>query len=222
MKFLIGIISGIALAAAGVTVVSTNPFDPAAPTVTPEVAFAQTSVAQTQTAAKPVQRLTGELSHKDTGAFELKVTVRQNGVLVDRDVRVLVARARVTNRAGLRTRLPLDDATARVTGSSDLLGQARGGGGQDGAGLLVTERAQGQSAGRDLGAGERGQAQAFEPAAPGVLGALAALRLGRGVGREAVAAAARLDHVRAGRRGCARAPSTARRRPRSPRWSPGA
>ena len=41
------------------------------------------------------------------------------------------------------------------------------------------------------------QAQALEPAAPRVLGALAALRLGRGVGREAVAAAAQLDHVRA-------------------------
>jgi hypothetical protein len=74
-------------------------------------------VAHTQTAAKPVQRLTGELSHKDTGAFELKITVRENGVLVDRDVRVLVARAKVTNRAGQRVRLPLDDATARVTGA---------------------------------------------------------------------------------------------------------
>jgi hypothetical protein len=116
MKFLIGIISGIALAGAGVTVASSHPFDAAAATVTPEVAYAQPSVAHTQTAAKPVQRLTGELSHKDTGAFELKITVRQNGVLVDRDVRVLVAR-KVTNRAGRRVRLPLDDATARVTGA---------------------------------------------------------------------------------------------------------
>ena len=47
----------------------------------------------------------------------MKITVRQNGVLVDRDVRVLVARATVTNRAGQRVRLPLDDATARVTGA---------------------------------------------------------------------------------------------------------
>ena len=47
----------------------------------------------------------------------MKITVRQNGVLVDRDVRVLVARAKVTNRAGQRVRLPLDDATARVTGA---------------------------------------------------------------------------------------------------------
>ena len=117
MKFLIGIISGIALAGAGVTVASSNPFNAAAATVTPEVAYAQPSVAHTLTAAKPVQRLTGELSHKDTGAFELKITVRQNGVLVDRDVRVLVARAKVTNRAGRRVRLPLDEATARVTGA---------------------------------------------------------------------------------------------------------
>ena len=60
--------------------------------------------------------MTGELSHKDTGAFELKVTVRQNGLLVDRDVLLLVARASVTNRAGQRVRLPLEDATARVVG----------------------------------------------------------------------------------------------------------
>ena len=45
MKFLIGIISGIALAGAGVTVASSNPFDAAAATVTPEVAYAQPSVA---------------------------------------------------------------------------------------------------------------------------------------------------------------------------------
>jgi hypothetical protein len=117
MKFLIGILSGIALAGAALTVASSNPIDAAAATVTPEVAYAQPSVAHVLTAAKPVQRFTGELSHKDTGAFELKITVRQNGVLVDRDVRVLVARAKVTNRAGQRVRLPLDDATARVTGA---------------------------------------------------------------------------------------------------------
>ena len=52
MKFLIGIISGIALAGAGVTVASSHPFDAAAATVTPEVAYAQPSVAHTQTAAK--------------------------------------------------------------------------------------------------------------------------------------------------------------------------
>jgi hypothetical protein len=117
MKFLIGIISGIALTGAGVTVASSTAFDAAAATVTPEVAYAQPSVAPAQTTAKRVQSLTGELSHKDTGAFELKVAVRQNGVLVDRDVRVLVARAKVTNRAGRRVRLPLDEATARVMGA---------------------------------------------------------------------------------------------------------
>ena len=117
MKFLIGIISGIALAGAGVTVASSNPFETATATAAPQAVFAQPAVAQTPTVAKRVQAFTGELSHKDTGAFELKITVLQNGVLVDRDVRILVARATVTNRAGQRVRLPLDDATARVTGA---------------------------------------------------------------------------------------------------------
>jgi hypothetical protein len=117
MKFLIGIISGIALAGAGVTVASSNPFETATATAAPQAVFAQPAVAQTPTVAKRVQAFTGELSHKDTGAFELKITVRQNGVLVDRDVRILVARATVTNRAGQRVRLPLEDATARVTGA---------------------------------------------------------------------------------------------------------
>ena len=119
MKFLIGIISGIVLAGAGVTVASGNPFDAAAATVTPQAVFAQPAGVQTQTVAKRVLRVqgfTGQLSHKDTGAFELKITVRQNGLLVDRDVRLLVARAIVTNRAGQRVRLPLEDATARVVG----------------------------------------------------------------------------------------------------------
>jgi len=43
-----------------------------------------------------LQGLTGELSHKDTGAFELKVTVRQNGLLVDRDVLLLLPGASTT------------------------------------------------------------------------------------------------------------------------------
>ena len=120
MKFLIGIISGIALAGAGVAVISGNPSDAAAGTITPEATFMQQDVTQPAVARKHVvkrlQGLTGELSHKDTGAFELKITVRQNGELVERDVRVLVARAKVTNRAGQRVRLPLDDATAHVTG----------------------------------------------------------------------------------------------------------
>jgi hypothetical protein len=116
MKFLIGIISGIVLAGAGAVVVSGSLSNASADTATPQLAFAQQAVAHTQI-AKPVHAFTGELSHKDTGAFELKITVRQSGVLVDRDLRVLVARAKVTNRAGRSVRLPLDDATARVTGA---------------------------------------------------------------------------------------------------------
>ena len=38
-------------------------------------------------------------------------------ILNDPGLRVLVARAKVTNRAGQRVRLPLDDATTRVTGA---------------------------------------------------------------------------------------------------------
>ena len=119
MKFLIGIISGIALAGAGVTLASSNPFETATATAAPQAVFAQPAVVHKHLVAKRVLRLqglTGELSHKDTGAFELKVTVRQNGLLVDRDVLLLVARAVVTNRAGQRVRLPLEDATARVVG----------------------------------------------------------------------------------------------------------
>ena len=69
------------------------------------------------TVATRLQGFTGELSRKDSGALELKVTLRQNGLLVDRDVRLLVARAKVTNRLGRIVQLPLDDATARVTGT---------------------------------------------------------------------------------------------------------
>ena len=116
MKFLIGIITGIVLAGAGAVVVSGSLSNASADTATPQLAFTQQPVVKTQI-AKRVPGFTGELSHKDTGAFELKITVRQSGLLVDRDLRVLVARAKVTNRAGRGVRLPLDDAMARVTGA---------------------------------------------------------------------------------------------------------
>ena len=125
MKFLIGIISGITLAGAGFAVTSGTP---ATATATAESLSAQTALAPQSalavpsttrklTAAKRLQAFTGELSRDgDTGAIELKLTSLQNGESVDRDVRILVAHAIVTNRAGSRIRVPLEDATARVTG----------------------------------------------------------------------------------------------------------
>ena len=116
MKFLIGIISGIVLAGTGAAVAA-GPFNTtSAPTATPQISFTEQAVVPTKPLARRVQGLSGELSRKDTGAFELKLTVRQNGELVDRDVRILVAHATVTNRLGRIVRLPLDDATAHVTG----------------------------------------------------------------------------------------------------------
>ena len=115
MKFLVGTITGIVLAVGGVAAASTPS------TVTPQHKFHKFTV-QHKFAPEhkfhkfTAQSLTGELSRKDTGAFELKVVGRQNGVLVDRDLRLLIAHAKVTNRLGRIVRLPLDDATARVTG----------------------------------------------------------------------------------------------------------
>ena len=120
MKFLVGIISGIVLAiaaaaVAGVAIASNSSSDAPAASVIAQSSFSPQTPAR-PTAVRRVQAFTGELSRKDTGAFELKVTLRQNGLLVDRDVRLLVAHAKVTNRLGRIVRLPLDDATARVTG----------------------------------------------------------------------------------------------------------
>ncbi len=111
-------------------------------------------------------------------------------------------------RVGLGHRPELDERVRRdrgvaqpavavvpVADAADLLRQARRGGGQDRAALLVAEAAQRERAARDLVAAERGQAQPVEPAAPGALRALAALGLRRRVRREAVAAAAQLEHV---------------------------
>jgi hypothetical protein len=123
MKFLVGIISGIVVTvavAAGAAVASNTTSSSSAVSLAPQSSLLQQSsltqqTATHQTVATRLQGFTGELSRKDTGAFELKVTLRQNGVLVDRDVRLLVAHAKVTNRLGRPAQL-LDDATARVSG----------------------------------------------------------------------------------------------------------
>ena len=123
MKFLVGIISGIVVTvavAAGAAVASNTTSSSSAVSLSQQSSLLQQSsltqqTASHQTVATRLQGFTGELSRKDTGAFELKVTLRQNGVLVDRDVRLLIAHAKVTNRLGRPAQL-LDDATARVSG----------------------------------------------------------------------------------------------------------
>ena len=122
MKFLIGILSGITLAGAGIALNSGGASNAAAQRVTPQVALAaqtgtstpQTATHPTQPASKHLRLFVGELARKDNG-FELKLTTLQNGETVDRDVRVLVAHARITNRAGTLVRLPLEGAHARVS-----------------------------------------------------------------------------------------------------------
>jgi hypothetical protein len=122
MKFLIGILSGITLASAGIALNSGGASNAAAKSVTPQVALApqtatitpQAATHRTQPASKQLRLFVGELSRKDNG-FELKLTTLQNGETVDSDVRVLVAHARITNRAGTLVRLPLEDANARVS-----------------------------------------------------------------------------------------------------------
>lgn len=121
MKYLIGIISGIALAVGGALVVSSQTSNASAGPLTLSSALApQVQVpakTATRTLAKqPANTLTGELSRNDAGALELKLTIRQNGVLVDRDVRILAAHAKITNSAGRLVRLPLDASAARVSG----------------------------------------------------------------------------------------------------------
>jgi hypothetical protein len=124
MKFLIGILSGITLAGAGFVMASGALSTATATAGTPSAQTALTSqsvLAVQSTPHKPhaVKRFrafTGELSRSDTGAIELKLTSLQNGESVDREVRILLAHALVTNRAGSRIRVPLEDATARVSG----------------------------------------------------------------------------------------------------------
>jgi hypothetical protein len=117
MKFLIGIISGIALALAGAVIVTHSTSNASANALTTQPAqLPQTSAKPVSTfkvASKPALELTGELSRNDQGALELKLTT-PNGA--ERALRVLAAQAQVTNRAGQLARIPLDDATARVSG----------------------------------------------------------------------------------------------------------
>ena len=124
MKFLIGILSGITLAGAGFvmtsgalsTATATAGIPTAQTALASQSALAVQSTPRKPNAVKRLHAFTGELSRSDTGAIELKLTSLQNGESVDRDVRILVAHAIVTNRAGSRIRVPLEDATARVTG----------------------------------------------------------------------------------------------------------
>ena len=116
MKFLIGIISGIALALAGAVIVTHNTSNASAePVVASPVVQTQSQrpLATFKASAKPALALTGELSRNDQGALELKLT-SPNGA--ERELRVLAAQAQVTSRTGQPARLPLDDATARVNG----------------------------------------------------------------------------------------------------------
>ena len=113
MKFLVGIITGIVLAVGGVAYAS-NTHQTTAATDLAQVEFTpqvvpqkQTVVPQKQTAVTRSLQLAGELQRKDTGAFELKIG--------ERDLRIIVAHAKVTNVAGRPMRLPLDEANARIT-----------------------------------------------------------------------------------------------------------
>jgi hypothetical protein len=122
MKFLIGIISGIALAGAGIALTSGGASNAAAESVAPQVALTpqiatltpRATTYRSRPVSKQLRLFVGELSRKDSG-FELKLTSFQNGETVDRDVRVLVAHARITNRSGALVRLPLEDANVGVS-----------------------------------------------------------------------------------------------------------
>jgi hypothetical protein len=114
MKFLVGTITGIVLAVGGVAYASNTHQTTAAsdlaqveyaPQVVPQK---QIVVPQTQTGAPRLKQLAGELERKDTGAFELKIG--------ERDLRIIVAHAKVTNLTGRPMPLPLDEANARITG----------------------------------------------------------------------------------------------------------
>jgi hypothetical protein len=117
MKFLVGTITGIVLAVGGVAYAS-NAHQTTAATDLAQVEYAPQVIPQAQTAVKlapqkqiaapRLQQLTGELNRKDNGSFELKIG--------ERDLRILVAHAKVTNVAGRPMRLPLDEANARIIG----------------------------------------------------------------------------------------------------------
>lgn len=121
MKFLIGIISGIAISAAGIAgVVTSGASEPA-------VAVGQAALMQpAKVAHRTTQRLVvraqqtrvlvGDLKREDDGTLELKVRVLRNGELDDQDIRVLAGRARIVGRLGGAVTLPADDAKVRVAG----------------------------------------------------------------------------------------------------------
>jgi hypothetical protein len=106
MKFLVGTITGIVLAVGGVAYAS-NTHQTTAATDLAQAEYATQVVPQTQTGAPRLKQLAGELTRKDTGAFELKIG--------ERDLRIIVAHAKVTNVAGRPMLLPLDEANARIT-----------------------------------------------------------------------------------------------------------
>lgn len=121
MKFLIGIISGIAIGAAGIAGVVTSGASEPAVAAEQAVLMPQAKVAH-RTTQRPVVRaqktrvLVGELEREDDGTLELKVRVLRNGELDDQDIRVLAGRARIVGRLGGAVALPADDAEVRVAG----------------------------------------------------------------------------------------------------------
>ncbi len=76
MKFLIGILSGIALAGAGIALASSNPFETATATARSagrvRAQPARGADAPTQPARKQLRLFVGELSRKDTGALRVQ------------------------------------------------------------------------------------------------------------------------------------------------------
>ena len=114
MKLLVGTIIGIVLAVGGVAYASnthqtTAATDPSRRSST-RLAGRPADADRPRRSRPPYarQQLAGELTRKDTGAFELTIG--------ERNLRIIVAHAKVTNLAGRPMALPLDDATARVTG----------------------------------------------------------------------------------------------------------
>jgi hypothetical protein len=107
MKFLVGTITGIVLAVGGVAYAS-NTHQTTAVRDIEQVQYAPQVGPQTQTAATRLRLFSGDLKRKDNGAFELKIG--------ERDLRIIVAHARVTNLAGRPVRIPFDEANARISG----------------------------------------------------------------------------------------------------------
>ncbi len=121
MKFLIGIISGIVISAAGIAGVATSGASQSAVAVQqgalmPQAPLALKGQQRPLARAQGTRSLVGELKREDDGTLELKVQVRRNGELDDQDVRVLAGRARIVGRLGGAVALPADDAKVRVAG----------------------------------------------------------------------------------------------------------